>query len=393
MKIVRFILSISILLLPSCSNRTLQVEKGQVLLVPPIEISDDIPLSEIVSLEKYTPLETTEDAIVGELSKLLTTENYYIILDNLTQSVFVYNRSTGKLISHIKKTGGGLGEYDRILDIAYDRKKNDVYILSSSKVLVYSCFGDFIREVSLKGIFASYVETVSDGLLALSPNFSRNVIDGEVITSNLLVVNNQLQLKQNFMDFHSPIYSYNTVSPMSNNGNEFLFINRYDDNIYQLEEGKLQIKYSIDYGNDNSLIGDRIVQSLHSPEVSPTDGMKLEDELGYCAMQQWINMNDYLYWVYRKGMVYNYVFYSKISGYIQCYSSDLMKKEAPVPFVNDFDGNPFYFFIAGYGDDILLSYALPDDLLKGEVKNPLLEEIKKELIPDDNFVIVEFKIK
>lgn len=51
----------------------------------------------------YIPLETTEESLFGSISKLVVTEDYFIILDNNTRSILLFNKN-GKFHTKIRGT-------------------------------------------------------------------------------------------------------------------------------------------------------------------------------------------------------------------------------------------------------------------------------------------------
>ena len=59
--------------------------------------------SDIFTEINYIPLETTEESLFGSISKLVVTEDYFIILDNNTRSILLFNKN-GKFHKKIRGT-------------------------------------------------------------------------------------------------------------------------------------------------------------------------------------------------------------------------------------------------------------------------------------------------
>lgn len=59
------------------------------------------------------PLETTDDCLIGEVTKLIYQNNLIYIADNTSRSIFVFDMS-GKLKTKIHANGNGPGEYTEI---------------------------------------------------------------------------------------------------------------------------------------------------------------------------------------------------------------------------------------------------------------------------------------
>lgn len=58
-------------------------------------------------------LETTDECLIGEVSKLIFQNNLFYIADNISKSLFVFDRC-GKLKTKVHAVGNGPGEYSNI---------------------------------------------------------------------------------------------------------------------------------------------------------------------------------------------------------------------------------------------------------------------------------------
>jgi len=99
-----------------------------------------------IESQEWIKLETTNESLIGDVSKIFYTNNLFIVLDNkLTNSVFIFD-GKGNFISVINKLGKGPGEYTKIYDIAFDELNDVVHILDLNleKVLKYDIRGEFI---------------------------------------------------------------------------------------------------------------------------------------------------------------------------------------------------------------------------------------------------------
>lgn len=92
----------------------------------------------------YTPLETTKESMIGEINKLVVTDNRFYILDKiLAKTLFVFDK-TGSFIFKLKVTGKGPGEVLELRDFCI--YKNQLLLLDYRKVLFFDLDGNFIRE-------------------------------------------------------------------------------------------------------------------------------------------------------------------------------------------------------------------------------------------------------
>ncbi|WP_209332887.1 6-bladed beta-propeller [Lunatimonas salinarum] len=103
------------------------------------------------------PLETRDNALVGEVKKVILVDKYLILLDNNTsKSIFIYDLD-GKLRNIIDRQGEGPGEYIFPFAIYLSELGREVIVFDSKglKAIFYTLEGEFVREVKLgqNGVF------------------------------------------------------------------------------------------------------------------------------------------------------------------------------------------------------------------------------------------------
>jgi hypothetical protein len=105
-------------------------------------------LSEIATDIEYVPLETTDESLISSVSKVITHQNYIIVLDKKIQADFVFDRS-GKFIRKIGAVGNGPGEYIGIADISIRHRDSVlcIYDDQTNRLSSYSLSGKFIKAV------------------------------------------------------------------------------------------------------------------------------------------------------------------------------------------------------------------------------------------------------
>ena len=114
-----------------------------------------LPLSEIADEITAIELETTDESLInpGELVRIIITENYIITVEfSLAgfSQVLVFNRD-GKFIRSVGARGQGPGEFNIIINAAFDDKNNRLFIFSwpPSKIIRYQLDGKFLEESRL----------------------------------------------------------------------------------------------------------------------------------------------------------------------------------------------------------------------------------------------------
>ncbi len=107
--------------------------------------------SNIFDSIRYVPLEETRNSIVGEVTRLeITNDGEYIVLDNLSGSIFRF-ASDGKFLNNIGFRGPGENEYVSPLDMAYDSFSDKVIVWDRGKkaLLVYNLEGKMESKIQL----------------------------------------------------------------------------------------------------------------------------------------------------------------------------------------------------------------------------------------------------
>ena len=113
------------------------------------EAAEEIRYSQFVDSLEYIPLETTDECLIGKITDIALTDDRIFVLDELQQTVWVFT-SDGRYINRIGKRGEGPGEYLRITQLEYDKTKNQLIVLSSSKLFFYDATnGEYIKTIEL----------------------------------------------------------------------------------------------------------------------------------------------------------------------------------------------------------------------------------------------------
>ncbi len=102
---------------------------------------------ESLKVVSIIPLETTEASLLDEIVKVIPIKNYFFVLD-MQRELKVFDRQ-GKFYRKIGQVGQGPQEYTMLTDFAVNKDKQEVYINSLRKAVVYDFEGNFKREFSL----------------------------------------------------------------------------------------------------------------------------------------------------------------------------------------------------------------------------------------------------
>ncbi|MDR2406527.1 MAG: 6-bladed beta-propeller [Bacteroidales bacterium] len=114
---------------------------------------DSFRLSSIFRKAKAIRLEETDYAVIGRINCMQVFDNYIFILDtDKAKKLFMFNKN-GKYLRQIGSWGQGPGEYIYITDFCLDTINREIYILDSSKKMLYKYnfdSGKFIGSVNMQ---------------------------------------------------------------------------------------------------------------------------------------------------------------------------------------------------------------------------------------------------
>lgn len=129
-----------LLVLWSCSNKDAKVFDNNPLFISIKEADFNVEhdFYNIINDIEFVPLETTDESIMGEVSKMKMYNGYMIILDKKSRTVFIFDNK-GKYLNKISRVGTGPYEYEYINDFCVHPLTGEISIATSSrKILTFS---------------------------------------------------------------------------------------------------------------------------------------------------------------------------------------------------------------------------------------------------------------
>lgn len=163
MKYILFFFSVFLM---SCTGDLKKQSKGELTLLK-IEwdkVIDEMDYSFMVEDSVLiVPLETKDDCLIGEVSKLIYQNDLIYITDNLSKSVFVFDLS-GKLVSKIHSVGNGPGEYANISYFAVHGTDMVIYDHYIKRLFFYNASGELIRDKDISDIWGQDLFCIGDKL-------------------------------------------------------------------------------------------------------------------------------------------------------------------------------------------------------------------------------------
>ena len=272
--VVLFIFILFSCIRSNISNK--QADTGfEMIEIDDIHATKEILLSDFVKEIKFTPLETSPNSFIIEISELIESGEHLFILDRSNNCVLKFSKD-GKFISKIGEKGKGPGEYTQLVDI--DVYEDEVYLLdfSTQKILVYdseelSFITDFRcpdGSIEMKGFqdkFIFYCTSFSSGSypsLYLTDKDGSNhqkLIDSEYAQASIKIGG-------------SSIFCGEGLISRSN-----------ESNLYALSNDSLYTKYKINFGR------------REMPKMRLTEDYNIFDkDFNYCYRYKTYNCNNVL---------------------------------------------------------------------------------------------------
>jgi hypothetical protein len=251
---------------------------------------------------EYIPLETSENSLIGNIDKLLYTDNKLFVLDlKVAHTLFVFDFS-GKLI-YKKKVGlGGPGEFKSIKDFAIDSQSNRLYIYSDSERKIFQYIledGAFVSTFRLNNaVFDNlYVDSKNRFLLTRDgrPSYKTSGY-GEF---RICQIDSTGKLENGWLDYPGFQFTSFDKSSTTLTGSESkdLIIRRpLKDTVYVFKNDSVQALCKINFGETSQKIQNEIF--LSKDENSLTS-MLFNPELAY-LMGDFFNTSKYLSFSFAK---------------------------------------------------------------------------------------------
>jgi hypothetical protein len=193
-------------------------------------------------------LETRDDNLIGEISKIFFTDSLIIVVDaDKAKSVFMFDMQ-GKYLSKIACAGNGPGEYVSMQNVflIQDKKQIAVYDVYQRKTLYYTYSGTFISEEKQPFFFFN-CEYLESGKRAyyIGDSYHNPVFNNP--DKNVLAVTDE---NNNFIysachEFNSENFTFWNSKDFWKYGNDLYFYPDYQDTLFIITDTAAIAKYYI----------------------------------------------------------------------------------------------------------------------------------------------------
>ncbi len=354
-----------------CEDDTLIDE---VFEITPKSDKEKVRYSDLFDSVRYVRLETTDEILIKDITRLKCVNGKIYILDNKTQTLFCFHMD-GKLNWKIRQVGQGPQEYTRLTDFDMDEKKGRLYLFSyNDKILVYDLSGNFINAYYVRLAGTSFV--YREEYLYIYANNNPNKIEGVEQNNYLLLFDEEKDEVKGRLPFNTDkrfgtMNTYNASNAFCRYEDEVRFFMPFSNNIYSLQEDTIYIKYQFDFGEYN--LPDTYFENYTTDDIR-------ESKYAYGLNSFWENNKYFSFNMYLNKEYYQ-IIYDKIADkmYTGILSDDISYCSPLLREVTD---------------DYAMGCLLAEDLFlinnfsKESRKNAIFKEIISEMTEDDNPVVL-----
>jgi hypothetical protein len=192
------------------------------------------------------PLETSDEALIGQLRKMVSVQDRYYTLDRQQHIVHVFDKQ-GKFIFKIDKRGQGPGEYPFLDDIHFNPFSGHLELL---------CAMGFIYEYDLSGKFIKMTRVTNEHLRAVhelvSLDNNTTVFYARAEPNKIFYYDlGQGKIQHEEFEEHRDIGSFSSYYSFYWYKNDWYFFRPYHNHVYKVGKDRLEDAYAWDFGKLN----------------------------------------------------------------------------------------------------------------------------------------------
>jgi len=323
--------------------------------------------SSFISQVTYTQLETRENCVIGNVTKLIETDDRFYILDSRSaKRIFAFDKS-GKYLFTIGNNGKGPREYLIPSDFCVDMINNYILIIDAEKkILMFDLNGNFIKErYNLKQVRSLTSISAHNGQIygytgrRISDEKKYQIVQ---LDSALKPIKWVLPYKYHFLGiipFNNTLYTFN---------GRINYVGFFENILYQLDDGKYTKRYLFDFEGKN----------IPEREITTIEQFTQNKEYSY-LFQDFVEGNNIIYspiFFHGRPM---YGFLLKKSNKFLLIESILEDSAIFIPPISYYKD----YFISTIRSDLFLKKIRNDSLSINITDNPIIVKYKMKFLNEE----------
>lgn len=233
---------ISICIINTCCQNN-NTNKCEVISID-IDSRNKVSFFEIFSRIDIIKLETNENSLINEVSKIVVQNDNYYIFDSKALSVIAFN-SKGNFLFRINNQGLGPKQHQKISDFGIYNNKITLLSTMDGTIHFYNLHGNFINRIKLPKVRGAYrfLNFINSDSIALWTTDYENKLKFYSISKNNIFKECIKEPTNNiFYEFKTPVFPY-----------QKFFTRTFDNNVNEITtKCELIPAYKWDFGNLNN---------------------------------------------------------------------------------------------------------------------------------------------
>ncbi len=377
-KTVIIVLPIFFLLISCNENSKKQgIESSKEYIKASIGEENEFPYSDYISDYELIPLETSKDALIGQIQTIIFKGGMFYIKCFNDDRILIFDKN-GKYFKTIDFKGKGPGEYLQIVDFAVNN--SSIEIFDQRKIIKYSVSGEFIDEskVCENDNFnpISFIVTPSGKKVYWNLSYSKNSKNSNRRKIFLF----DKKCRQEF-EYGNILYDDYFSKRFYDNGNSILIEpSKFDYDILSIENDKLIKRYTIDFGSKS--IPQELLSESYIKKNEDQITEKIVDLSVFWDVHYPIETEKYLSFMATLGNKDFQFFYDKIKK--KCYNISWKKNNLTYPWrIKGAIDNNFFSTI----DPLYLANYMK--IISSDERDRILTKLGSyKLSPTDNQIII-----
>lgn len=217
------------------------------LFIPEDIFSKQIDFNELVDSFRLIPLETNEECLIGEITKIVALKNGYIIFDKRNKNIFQFD-TQGKFLKRIGNIGNGPQEYSDPYDVSLDALKKQIIVvdLTARKLVIFDYDGNFVKTTPMYFLFQHLEKNINHITYNLGGSY--NNINPTLDQHKLVIAEENFDSIFRFMPYkRNPKNSYSVERPLRKFGDDIFYYNYFTDTIWKINSAGLEAFCNINF--------------------------------------------------------------------------------------------------------------------------------------------------
>jgi hypothetical protein bfra3_20315 len=248
----------------------MKLATNNAISLPVSETESDLEECDIRIKRHYIALETTEECLIGTISKILSEDSCVFIFDRANNSVLRFSQKDGSFLNKFGNQGRGPGEYTELVDISLNKKNKELclYDQFGYKNMYFSYDGTLLREEPLY-YFYNRIEFLGDYRI-LHTDLNQNTQIPSICNNRLVLAEpdqTPLYVGFAFPEKLSINFHQGSKHPLITCNGDIYYTHVLSDTIWQIKkDGICEAKYIFKFPNRGNLFDERDFSEITDDE-------------------------------------------------------------------------------------------------------------------------------